>query len=83
MHLFADPRDEQKLYILNVDQFRSRDGGQTFETIDVPYADGHDLGISPEDTRVMIMGTDGGASVTLDEGKNLLHSSKSTDSGNL
>ncbi len=70
MHIFADPRDEQKLYILNVDQFRSRDGGQTFETIEVPHGDGHDLWINPQDTRVMIMGTDGGASVTLDEGKN-------------
>jgi photosystem II stability/assembly factor-like uncharacterized protein len=70
MHIFADPRDEQKVYILNVDQFRSRDGGSTFETIDVPHGDGHDLWIHPEDTRVMIMGTDGGASVSLDEGKN-------------
>lgn len=70
MHIYADPKDEQKLYILNVDEFRSRDGGQTFEDISVPHGDGHDLWISPEDTRVMIMGSDGGAFVTLDEGKN-------------
>ncbi|MCI0416634.1 glycosyl hydrolase [bacterium] len=70
MHIYADPRDEQRIYILNVDQFRSRDGGLTFETIDVPHGDGHDLWIHPQDTRVMIMGTDGGASVSLDEGKN-------------
>ena len=70
MHIYADPLDDQKVYILNVDQFVSRDGGTVFETIDVPHGDGHDLWISPEDTRVMIMGTDGGASVTLDSGKN-------------
>lgn len=70
MHIIADPRDEQKVYILNVDEFRSRDGGQTFETISVPHGDGHDLWIHPQDTRVMIMGTDGGASVTLDDGAN-------------
>ncbi len=70
MHIYADPRDEQKVYVLNVDQFRSRDGGTTFETIDVPHGDGHDLWINPQDTRIMVMGTDGGASVTLDEGKN-------------
>lgn len=69
MHIFADPRDEQKVYILNVDQFRSLDGGRTFEDIDVPHGDGHDLWISPEDTRVMIMGSDGGGFVTLDGGK--------------
>ncbi|HSP07786.1 MAG TPA: glycosyl hydrolase, partial [Acidobacteriota bacterium] len=70
MHIVADPKDEQKVYILNVDEFRSRDGGQTFETISVPHGDGHDLWIHPQDTRVMIMGSDGGASVTLDDGKN-------------
>ena len=70
MHIYADPRDEQKLYVLNVDQFRSRDGGLTFEVIDVPHGDGHDLWIHPQDTRIMVMATDGGASVTLDEGKN-------------
>ena len=68
-HIYADPRDEQKLYVLNVDQFRSRDGGTTFEEITVPHGDGHDLWINPQDTRIMVMGTDGGASVTLDEGK--------------
>lgn len=70
MHIFADPKDPQKVYILNVDEFRSRDGGNTFEVIDVPHGDGHDLWINPADTRMMVMGTDGGASVTMDEGKN-------------
>lgn len=70
MHIFADPRDEQKVYILNVDQFRSRDGGQTFETIEVPHGDGHDLWINPQDTRILIMGNDGGGCVSLDDGKN-------------
>jgi photosystem II stability/assembly factor-like uncharacterized protein len=70
MHIFADPRDDQKVYILNVDQFRSRDGGETFEVIDVPHGDGHDLWINPEDTSILIMGGDGGASVSLDDGKN-------------
>lgn len=70
MHIYADPLDEQKVWILNVDQFRSRDGGTTFEEITVPHGDGHDLWIHPEDTRVMVMGTDGGGSVTLDDGKN-------------
>ena len=69
MHIYADPKDEQKLYVLNVDQFRSRDGGSTFEEIEVPHGDGHDLWINPQDTRIMVMGTDGGASVTVDEGK--------------
>ncbi|HEY7160846.1 MAG TPA: glycosyl hydrolase, partial [Acidobacteriota bacterium] len=70
MHIFADPKDPQKVYILNVDEFRSRDGGNTFEVIDVPHGDGHDLWINPSDTRMMVFGSDGGAAVTMDEGKN-------------
>jgi photosystem II stability/assembly factor-like uncharacterized protein len=70
MHIFADPKDAQKVYILNVDEFRSRDGGNTFEVIDVPHGDGHDLWINPSDTRMMVFGSDGGAAVTMDEGKN-------------
>jgi photosystem II stability/assembly factor-like uncharacterized protein len=69
MHIFADPKDEEKVYVLNVDEFRSRDGGQTFETIDVPHGDGHDLWINPDDTRIMIMSSDGGACISQDDGK--------------
>ena len=70
MHIYADPKDQQKVYVLNVDQFRSRDGGENWEEVAVPHGDGHDLWINPSDTRIMVMGTDGGASVTFDEGKN-------------
>lgn len=68
MHIFADPRDEQKVYILNVDQFRSRDGGKTFEQLDLPHGDGHDMWINPDNPRILIVGNDGGATVSLDDG---------------
>lgn len=69
MHVFADPRDPQKVYVLNVDDFVSKDGGKTFEKIEGVYGDAHDLWINPNDTRVMILGDDGGVTVTLDAGK--------------
>lgn len=69
MHVFADPRDSQKVYVLNVDDFVSKDGGQTFEKLDKVFGDAHDLWINPTDTRIMILGDDGGVSVTLDAGK--------------
>jgi photosystem II stability/assembly factor-like uncharacterized protein len=69
MHIIADPRDPQKVYVLNVDDFVSKDGGKTFEKMEGVYGDAHDLWINPNDTRIMILGDDGGVSVTLDAGK--------------
>ncbi len=69
MHVHADPKDPQTVYVLNVDQWRSRDGGETFEEIgSVPHGDGHDLWIDPDDTRILAFASDGGASISLDHG---------------
>jgi photosystem II stability/assembly factor-like uncharacterized protein len=69
MHVFADPRDADTLYIMNVDFHRSTDGGRTFNKIKVPHGDNHGLWIDPQDTKRMIATNDGGATVTLDGGK--------------
>ena len=69
-HVFADPRDANRIYVLNVDSFRSDDGGRSFEEIrNLPHGDAHDLWINPNDTRVLIMGNDGGGTVSLDGGR--------------
>ena len=68
MHLFADPRDRNTVYVLNVDIFRSRDGGATFEQLFPNHGDGHDLWINPKDPRIMILADDGGGEVSLDDG---------------
>ncbi|MFP4081826.1 MAG: VPS10 domain-containing protein [Candidatus Aminicenantes bacterium] len=70
MHIFAHPKNENALYVLNVGFFRSIDGGCTFERITTwPHADGHDMWINPDDPDIMIIGTDGGASVSLDNAR--------------
>jgi photosystem II stability/assembly factor-like uncharacterized protein len=69
MHIFADPRDENRVYVLNVDSFRSEDGGRSFEDIKgLPHGDGHDMWINPRDTSYMIIGNDGGGTVSVDNG---------------
>jgi hypothetical protein len=45
------------------------DGGKTFEQIEVPHGDIHDLWINPDDNRIMVVGNDGGAQVTLNGGE--------------
>ncbi|MEE9132427.1 MAG: glycosyl hydrolase, partial [Gemmatimonadota bacterium] len=68
-HIVADPQDENTVYGLNTQLFRSIDGGKTFENVDVPHGDVHDLWIDPDDPKIMIVANDGGGQVTLNGGK--------------
>lgn len=67
--IFADPKDTNVVYGLNVQFFRSTDGGKTFrERITVPHGDNHDLWIAPNDPKRMVEGNDGGANVSFNGG---------------
>ncbi|MDH3400751.1 MAG: hypothetical protein OEM03_07270 [Chromatiales bacterium] len=68
-HITADPNDENTVWIQNVPLLKSIDGGKSFERVDTAHGDYHDHWINPNDSSIMINGSDGGASVTLDGGK--------------
>jgi len=68
-HIFADPKDENIVYVLANSTVKSIDGGVTFTEIKVPHGDTHDLWINPEHTDWMIHSSDGGAIVTYDGGE--------------
>ncbi len=63
--VYADTENENTVYVLNVQFHKSIDGGRTFTTIGVPHSDNHDLWISPNDSKRMINGNDGGANVSV------------------
>ncbi|HLZ31052.1 MAG TPA: glycosyl hydrolase [Chloroflexota bacterium] len=69
MHTYADPTDPNTVWVLNLNVWRSVDGGKTFETIASPHGDNHGLWIDPRNSNRMIEGNDGGACVTLDGGR--------------
>jgi photosystem II stability/assembly factor-like uncharacterized protein len=69
MHITADPKNKDTVFVMNVDFHKSTDGGRTFNKIDVPHGDNHGLWIDPADTNRMIAVNDGGATVTIDGGK--------------
>ena len=69
IHLTADPNDPDTVWVLNVPLMKSIDGGKTFTKIKTPHGDHHDHWINPDDSRIMINGNDGGATVTLDGGE--------------
>ncbi|MYH64137.1 MAG: glycosyl hydrolase [Chloroflexi bacterium] len=68
MHLTADPRDPNTIYVNNLDFWKSTDGGHNFSEISTPHGDNHDLWINPDNTRVMAHGNDGGCCVSLNGG---------------
>jgi len=68
--IYADSQNEDKVYVLNVGFWVSKDGGKSFSSIGTPHGDHHDLWISTDDSEHMIIGDDGGAQVSLDGGHN-------------
>jgi photosystem II stability/assembly factor-like uncharacterized protein len=68
--IYADPLDEDAVYVLNVSWFKSKDGGKTFESKNSEHGDHHDLWIDPNDSDRMIIGDDGGGQVSFDNGEN-------------
>lgn len=69
--VYLDPRNPNIVYVMQTSMYRSTDGGQTF----VSYKgapggdDNHVLWIDPTNSDWMIMGSDQGATISLDGGK--------------
>ena len=68
--IYADPQDEEVVYVMNVSYHKSTDGGKTFKAYNAPHGDHHGLWIAPEDPMRMIIADDGGAQATFDGGDN-------------
>lgn len=68
--IYADPIDKETVYGLNVDFWKSTDGGKTFDIeIKVPHGDNHDLWIDPNNPERMVSSNDGGGIVSVNGGK--------------
>ena len=68
-HITADPKLRDRVYVLNVNFFRSDDGGTHFDTtIAVPHGDNHELWIASNDNQRMIEANDGGGTVSVNGG---------------
>lgn len=69
IEVFADPWDQETVYVLNEPMLKSIDGGKTFEEIFTPHPDHHDLWINPRHPQNIIIANDGGASITFNGGQ--------------
>lgn len=68
--IYADPFDRETVYCLNVDFWKSTDGGVKFDQeIKGKHGDYHDLWIDPNNPLRMIVADDGGGVVSVNGGK--------------
>ncbi len=73
--IVADPKDENKLFLLDTYTKVSEDGGKTLQTVGLKnrHVDDHALWIDPENTDHLIIGGDGGVYETYDGGEIWAH----------
>ena len=74
IEVFADPNDQNTIYVLSAPALRSIDGGKTWEVLSGTHGDYHDLWINPNNSNNMVIANDGGAAVSFDFGKTLVNS---------
>ena len=68
-HVHADPHNQDVVYMQNTSMFRSTDGGKTLNNIGTgTHGDMHDLWIDPDDAAHLVVGNDGGGSVSTNTG---------------
>jgi photosystem II stability/assembly factor-like uncharacterized protein len=67
--IFVDPTNPDVVYAPNVDAvWKSKDGGRTWTGINPPHGDNHIVWINPRNPKILLVGDDGGASVSVDGG---------------
>ncbi len=66
--IYADPKDKDTIYIMNVAFLKSTNAGKSFTVIRSPHSDHHDLWIDPANNQRMINSNDGGGTVSVNAG---------------
>jgi len=67
-HVYADPANQDVVYMQNTSLFRSTDGGKTTKTLGGTHGDHHALWIDPDDPSHLVDGNDGGGAVSTNTG---------------
>lgn len=67
--VFADPENENMVYVLSAPALRSVDGGRTWSRLRGTHGDFHDLWINPNNPKNLCIANDGGAAISFNRGK--------------
>jgi photosystem II stability/assembly factor-like uncharacterized protein len=66
--VYADPKNRDTVWMLNVNMYRSVDAGKTLTSVTAPHGDYHDLWIDPDDPQHLVNANDGGGTVSTNWG---------------
>ena len=69
IEVFADPLNENTVYVLSAPCLRSIDGGKTWQRISGTHGDYHDLWINPNNSKNLCIANDGGAAISFNQGR--------------
>lgn len=69
IEIFADPTNEDVVYVLNAPVLKSTNGGKSFKRIPIGHGDEHDMWINKDNPSNLIVGNDGGATISFNGGK--------------
>lgn len=69
IEVYADPVNENTVYVLSAPALRSIDGGRSWENLYGPHGDYHDLWINPSNNKNIAIADDGGVGVSFNAGK--------------
>ncbi len=68
IEVFADPNNDNTVYVLSAPALRSIDGGRSWERLSGTHGDYHDLWINPENSNNLCISNDGGAAISFNKG---------------
>lgn len=70
MAITVDPTNPQVAYAPEVDGvYKTTDGGKTWSDIEMPHGDNHIVWINPREPKILLVGNDGGGTVSVDGGE--------------
>ncbi|MDP4221437.1 MAG: glycosyl hydrolase [Bacteroidota bacterium] len=67
--VFADPKQIDVVYVMNVEFWKSTNGGSSFTKVGQEHGDNHDMWINPDNSDNYIIGDDGSAAITFNGAK--------------
>ncbi len=68
--IFVDPTNPEVAYAPEVDAvYKTKDGGKTWSGLQTPHGDNHIVWINSHNPKILLVGDDGGGSVSIDAGQ--------------
>jgi photosystem II stability/assembly factor-like uncharacterized protein len=68
-YVTVNPKNENEVWVNELDLHKSVDGGKTFTAVETPHGDNHGMWFNPDNPNIILQVNDGGANVSLNGGK--------------